>query len=215
MLNPFHPNFRLMREETPTHRYVLKEIPESVKSILGDNVWLAGGALRDIYSGHKKVRDFDIFFKDVENKEDVIEEVRQSLKRDGWDFAKRFKNADKEVIMETLEHKNLETPLQLIRTKYYQDPCDLLRDFNFTINQFATDGEEILLGEETLWDLHYKVLNLVRLKRPESFMRKLHKYIKYGYEMSPLCITTFLTNVALGNYDSEDFFQGCEYEEIE
>lgn len=147
---------------------VLRELPK-----IGDGAWLAGGALRRTLMGEEPDSDFDLFFhNDVRlNLYAVALEgrgfVRQRESEHHVHYRGRLAGQDRDV--------------QLIRFTYYQTAEDVITSFDYTICQFATDGDDIVVGDFSLWDLARKRLAVHRITFPIASMRRLIKYTKQGF----------------------------------
>lgn len=135
--------------------------------------WLAGGAVRRTLLRQPLDSDFDIFFANQEQLStfcDWLETVGATL------------------LMETEHHKTFRVTLadesrtvQCIRFQFYGSVTELLDSFDFTITQFAYDGETLYCGDYSLWDLARKRLALHKLTFGVSTLRRLIKYTRQGF----------------------------------
>jgi hypothetical protein len=136
--------------------------------------WLAGGAVRRAITGRKLDSDLDLFFASAEQ----LGEVKDALIEGGAAIGATTDH----VVTLTLPREG-EQPwkVQLCRIAYYAAPADVLDSFDFTICQCLTDGETLVVGEFTLWDLARKRLALHRLTYGTATVRRLIKYTRQGF----------------------------------
>lgn len=136
---------------------------------LSDRVWLCGGAVRDCILG-KTPNDWD-FFSVEKNSLDRFEE---HLKELGFQLISDTKN------VKTYTNKNLR--FQLIHI-YFKTPEDYIENCDFTLCQFVWDGNDIICNSEALVHIYEKKIIINKLQDKYIFdsIRRLQKYIKYGY----------------------------------
>jgi hypothetical protein len=167
-----------------------------------DGPWLGGGALRRTLAGQSLESDFDFFFRDADQL---------------TAFAEGLEAAGLQKVRETAHHmqfrgyiasatRNID--VQLIRFKYYESAAEVIDSFDYTICQFAFDGEMITVGKYALWDLGRRKLVIHKITYPVSTMRRLLKYTKQGFTACAGCLGTILRETAqspelLGQLDIE------------
>ena len=153
---------------------------ESLPPLQKDGPWLAGGALRRTLLGQSIDSDFDLFFRD----EAQLVAVGDVLDAVGWrrgtetDHVVNFFNGDLKV--------------QLIRFAYYANLEAVADSFDFTICMLATDGENIAVGDYTLWDLGRKRLAVHKITFPVSSLRRVLKYANQGFIACKGALTSIL-----------------------
>lgn len=147
-------------------------------------VWLAGGALRSLFDSDTvsnyspEVTDIDLFFGSQGFKSQVEEY-----------FKEHFETAWKKVFEcpegKLTTYKNTKTgwKVQLITVNYYPNAEALLESFDFTVTQFATDGEYFWMGESSYDDVTNKRLRWNVITYPSSSLHRMTKYVKKGYHM--------------------------------
>lgn len=140
---------------------------------IGEGVWLAGGAIRRTLIGKKLDSDFDFFFKS----EDHFKRYSKALKELGG--VETRKTDTNETYSITIGSKPY--IVQLIKISYYSNPVAVIDSFDFTITQFAYDGESLYCGKHSLWDLSRRKLALHKLTYGVSTMRRLIKYTNQGF----------------------------------
>jgi len=148
---------------------VMDELPD----IKDEGVWLAGGAIRRTLNHDLLDSDFDFFFAD----QGRLRDYRDKLKSKG---AKELhKNDHQETLSIKVGDKTY--LIQLVKIGYYKDVAALLDSFDFTITQFAYDGENLYCGDYSLWDLPRKKLALHKLTYGVATMRRMLKYTSQGF----------------------------------
>lgn len=153
----------------------------------GHNGFIAGGCFKDLLTGSKKPKDYDIFF---ESRKDYNDALRFFDEEDKWkltyfnDKARAYRNTDNNLTVE------------IIKT-VFGTPQEVLEKFDFTVAKFAYISEEyedegeifreaILLHHEDYFE-HLFMKRLVidgtveSLTRPLSTFERSYKYKGYGF----------------------------------
>jgi hypothetical protein len=152
--------------------------------------WLAGGAIRRTLLGQEPESDLDIFFPDAM----VLDGYRRTL--EGAGLTK---------VRETEHHIHFHGPLgdsaiprdiQLIRIAFYANPAAVIESFDFTICQFAFDGETLTVGDYALWDLGRKRLAVHKITFPVSSARRMLKYAAQGFVACSGCLNAVVMAAA-------------------
>lgn len=148
--------------------------------------WLAGGALRRTLMGQEPDSDFDFFFRDAEQ----LSTFTTSLETKGLS---KLKETEHHVHYRgQVGASKLPRDIQCIRFKFYKDAAAVIDSFDFTICQFAFDGEHLITGEFSLWDLGRKKLAVHKITYPVSTMRRLLKYTNQGFTACNGALQTIL-----------------------
>lgn len=138
-----------------------------------DGVWLAGGALRRTLIGDLLTSDFDFFF----NGEESLKAFKKSLISRG---AREISKTDHQETL-VIEIARKQRTIQLVKIGYYETAEQLIDSFDFTITQFAYDGEVLTCGKFSLWDLSRRRLALHKLTYGVATMRRLIKYTNQNF----------------------------------
>ena len=156
-----------------------------------DRMWIAGGAIRRAISNQPIDTDVDYFFK------------RRSKP---FDFPEWFESINHEckIVRETDTNTTYEVrydgtktiKVQAIKINFYDSPKDLLDSFDFTICQFAYDGEDLYCGDYSLHDLGRKRLVINNISYPVASLRRLIKYTQQGYYACQGTMTRFLETIS-------------------
>lgn len=152
--------------------------------------WLAGGALRRMLSAKPQDSDFDFFFRDADQLLAFIEGL------EGSGLTKVRETAHHVHYRGHLAAARRDVDIQCIRFRYYADAAEVIDSFDYTICQFAYDGETLTCGDFSLWDLGRKRLAINRITYPVSTMRRLLKYTKQGFTACGGCLASILTETA-------------------
>jgi hypothetical protein len=114
-------------------------------------------------------------------------------------------NSDNAITLHILVN-NQTKRVQLIRKSWFQDAKDVINKFDFTVCQLVTDGRNIVLGEHTAEHIKNKQLCLTDKAVNKDIIKRLIKYVTYGYLPDPKMVQSILDN-------TEDFnwtFNGTE-----
>ena len=152
--------------------------------------WLGGGALRRTLAHMPLASDFDFFFRDA----DQLETFAAGLEKAG--LVKTRETAHHVQYSGYLAAATREVEIQCIRFRYYETAEQVIESFDFTICQFAYDGEKLTCGEFALWDLGRRRLSINKITYPVSTMRRLLKYTKQGFTACGGCLASVLTETA-------------------
>lgn len=168
----------------------LAKVLDGLPALSPNGPWLAGGALRRTLLRQEPDSDFDFFFRDA----DQLSEFTAALDRLGM-----------EKVKETEHHLHfrgrigdsaLPIDVQCIRFAFYPDAQAVIDSFDFTICQFAFDGQDIAFGTYSLWDLGRKRLAVHKVTFPVSSMRRVLKYASQGFKACNGCLATLLRATA-------------------
>uniref|UniRef100_UPI003C724CEE hypothetical protein n=1 Tax=Roseomonas chloroacetimidivorans TaxID=1766656 RepID=UPI003C724CEE len=153
----------------------LAKVLAGLPPLTSQGPWLAGGALRRTLLGQEPKSDFDMFFRDA----DQLAAYLSKLEASGF---RKVRETEHHVHLRGAPGEmKLEIDVQLIRFAFYLDAEAVLDSFDFTICQFAYDGETLTAGEFALWDLGRKRLAIHRVSFPVSTMRRMIKYASQGF----------------------------------
>lgn len=135
------------------------------------NCWIAGGSVRDYFTGITKASDYDLFFPSEE----------EYLK------AKNYLN-EKNAIVKWESNNGIKVlynnnTFDLVKTRFFATPEDTIREFDFTVSMFAVDGNKVYHGETSFIDLSKKQLMINKITFPESTLYRAFKYYKKGFTM--------------------------------
>ncbi len=144
-----------------------------------DGSWVAGGSVRRWFSGEKQDSDIDVFLADKDSLPRLVE-VNGLVERVRYkDRVVMFKNS----------------PVQVILEPQFGNMRECIDHFDFTICQFAWDGNEIISGVEAILSVMRKNLAIhsVQAGYEVDTLRRAFKYQRCGYRP---CIGTIRDLVA-------------------
>jgi hypothetical protein len=137
------------------------------------------------YQGKKlESSDIDIFFETESRFQETYSKFKdQSIK-------KPFAN-DRNL---SLRLDNVPCEVQLVGIGLYPTISHLIDSFDYTICMLGIDSKDgiMFVGNRTLYDIGSKKLCVNKITYPIASMRRIIKYVKYGYYMCPLEMAEFL-----------------------
>lgn len=135
--------------------------------------WIAGGILRNYYSGKPLNTDVDLFFANhntYQRAEKYFSNDRRYEQIHETENALKFKRDDG-LIVDVIK-------------KIFDDPRHCIGEFDFTICQLALDvNGMIYLGEHTLFDLSRHQLMINKILYPYSTLHRLVRYMGKGFNI--------------------------------
>ena len=156
-----------------------------VLNAVRNGAWCAGGAIRRTLIKQPLSSDFDFFFRSAEQLADWEKALPSTLS----------------LVRETEHHKHwkgtigesaIPVEIQAIRFRYYESAADVIDSFDYTITQFALDGDKLVTTPEALWDLGRKKLAIHKVTYPVATMRRMLKYATQGFTACGGCMATLL-----------------------
>ena len=82
--------------------------------------------------------------------------------------------------------------VQAINFAYFQTIDELLAGFDFTVCQFAYDGEKLYCGDHSLWDLARRRIVINNVRFPIATLRHMLKYNRQGFFACSGALTEFI-----------------------
>ena len=153
-----------------------------------DGPWLAGGSLRRMLLGQRLESDLDFFFRN----ETQLASFRETVE----DMGLEKKRETEHHVHYRGMVGDTQRDVQCIRFAYSSSADAVVDRFDFTICQFAYDGERLTVGEHALWDLGRKRLAVHKITYPVSSMRRLLKYGAQGFVACNGAIAAILRQTA-------------------
>ena len=193
-------DFLARQSVTDFHDSDLGKTLSRLPVMLPGGPWIAGGALRRTLSGQSLSSDFDFFFASQEQFDAFCKEIKDA---GGWQVSANDHNAT--LKMPSVRPEPIgddefspylpEIEIQAIKTRWYANIDDVLDSFDFTICQFGYDGEHLVCGDYSLWDLGRKRLVPHRLTFAVASFRRMLKYTRQGYTICGGGIANMLEQV--------------------
>jgi hypothetical protein len=160
----------------------LARLPE----VSAQGPWLAGGSIRRLISRQPQDSDFDFFFRDQEQFDAFCERMKSlgAKRTSESDFNVTFRlpaAEPKPVEDNVFEGGGPELKVQAIRIQFYATLEASVESFDFSICQFGFDGERLVLGDWSLFDLASKRLVPGKLSYGTASLRRVIKYTRQGF----------------------------------
>lgn len=142
-------------------------VPDCIE--INKGAWIAGGAVRNMVSGKKHDSDYDLFFKSEMARNEQLE----TLSKAGFIQVRSGAN------FRELRRENL--IVQAISFEYHPTLESLFEKFDFTICQFAIEGDFVVTTPEAMTDLAAMRLVCHKITFPVATIRRLLKYQNKGF----------------------------------
>lgn len=186
----------------------------SALSMLGDGWWIAGGTPLRWYQRCAVDSDVDLYFNSAES----FQRMQGRLQK----IAEKFDTRRVSYLQVTKVHStdNADTyrldvnpvgdadtvqeyTVQLIKRRWYADPRQLLEDFDITVCQIATDGEQLWTSAAFARDVHQRRLRFSRVTANSA--KRLIKYWIYGFEPDDATIQRICDQPELTLRSTDDY----------
>src|SRR4051812_36021495 len=159
---------------------ILRHLP----SIDSDGPWVAGGSVWKSIEGKSLDTDIDFFFKSPQQCEywfrtllsmPYVQRIVSQPKANDYNTSLNY-HVHSRGFNKTIK-------LQLISFSFYKDIESLFDGFDFTVCQFAFDGQKIYTGETSLDDLRNREIIFNNVRDNYASGVHLEKYIKNGFKI--------------------------------
>jgi len=139
--------------------------------------WIAGGACLRWYQGHPVGEsDIDVFCANAEQAQRIIDEVK-SYGRHSVKF--QSDNATT-LSYHSKDDYSKSWTIQIITRRYFSSLDEIINNFDITVCEVGTAGNEWKLGPFTARDIRERNLRF-RLPLHPDALKRLTKYWAYGY----------------------------------
>jgi hypothetical protein len=153
-----------------------EELVKIIDPCMETGPWIAGGAVLNWYlSESLGESDVDVFFHDIAQ----FDKCFANIMSKNSDLVYSTENAV--TIHVRLKGDGCMKRVQLIRKDWFKNAKDVIDRFDFTVCQLVTDGYTLVLGEKTAEHIQTKTLDLVRTPPHPDIVKRLIKYVTYGY----------------------------------
>lgn len=145
--------------------------------------WIAGGAVRRFVAGQPiEGSDIDLFFRD----DDAHAVAKECFAKAGKGLVAKTDHTDDFLIPVQLptedgERETVEIRVQLVGIDRYSSVETLLDSFDFTICQFALNGDEVVAAPMATHDLLKRRLSLHKVTYGAATVRRMLKYGSQGF----------------------------------
>lgn len=150
-----------------------------------DDIWIAGGFVRDLLSKQDSTTDVDVYFHSQNKLNATIKQLKSHKDLIRYHEGK---NSDRCWI------NGIE--FNIIKYRTYKSLEEVLDSFDYTICQFGWNGSNIYYTKEALRDLAGNRLILHKCTFATSSVRRMIKYAEKGFTICPKTISGILKEVA-------------------
>jgi hypothetical protein len=134
-------------------------------------VWIAGGSVRDYFSGVTTKTDIDVFCVS----EKIFNYIIEDMNTNGATVV--FENEN------TTRYLLNKTHFDIVK-KFYNYPTDCIDSFDFTVSMFAVGyNGEVFHGSTSFMDLAKKQIMINKITYPLSTLHRLLKYQNKGFRI--------------------------------
>lgn len=173
---------------------------------LRDGPWIAGGAcLRWFQNQPVGESDIDIFCASEAQANSIIDEIKSYGR-----YTTKYESDNAITLTyHSIEHSK-EWTLQVIKRRYFRSLKEVIDNFDISVCQIGTGGNEWLLGKDTARDIRERNLRMNMPLHPDA-AKRLAKYWTYGYRPVDGLLEAVRTNpvakqVFQSNEDYENAF---------
>lgn len=139
--------------------------------------WIAGGAALRWFQGLPVgENDIDVFCANAKQAADVVENIKSYGR-----YTVKFES-ENAVTLEywNKDQYNLRWTIQVITRRYFGSLQSVIDNFDITVCEVGTAGNEWLLGPRTAQDIRERNLRFKMPLQPDA-LKRLIKYWAYGY----------------------------------
>ena len=170
--------------DTAVHPQSYKTVPKDdweAVTVIEPNIdtgpWIAGGAPLRWWQGQPVGEsDIDIFCRNAKQVNDVIQRIKSHGR-----YTQRHDSENATTITYWRKDEyNTQWTLQVIKRRHFNNIKEVIDNFDLTVCEIGTCGNEWVLGEHTAYDIHNRVLRFNKPLQPDA-LKRLTKYWIYGY----------------------------------
>lgn len=138
--------------------------------------WIAGGACLRWFQGQPVgENDIDVFCSSAEQAQTVIDAVKSYGR-----YSTKYES-ENAVTLSYYDKQNTKTwTIQIIKRRYFNSLQEVIDNFDISVCQVGTGGQEWLLGNDTARDIRERNLRMYIPLQPDA-AKRLAKYWTYGY----------------------------------
>lgn len=181
--------------------------------VSSNDVWIAGGALRDFFSGKvKEIRDIDVFFSSSAN----AKAFERYILQNGAKLIRRSVNSCTYKLSNKYSKTLSNCEIDVVH-RYFPTPEDCLKSFDFTVICCAlryTQESPFICSQDFLLDLPARKLRFQTEQKdlPQALTR-IKKYVDKGFKFSPKILgelikphVDILDDINVGLMDDEGWY---------
>ncbi len=138
--------------------------------------WIAGGACLRWYQGQPVgENDIDVFCSSAEQAQGIIDEIKSYGR-----YTTKYESDNATTLSYYSKESNKTWTLQVIKRRYFTSLKDVIDNFDISVCQIGTSGNDWLLGPNTARDIRERNLRMNMPLQPDA-VKRLTKYWTYGY----------------------------------
>ncbi len=138
--------------------------------------WIAGGACLKWYQNQPVGEsDIDIFCTGPAQAERVIESIKSYGR-----YSNKYESDNAVTLDYSSKDSTMHWTLQVIKRRYFNSLQDVINNFDISVCQIGTAGNDWLLGKNTAADIRLRQLRMNLPLAPDAAKRMI-KYWTYGY----------------------------------
>ena len=152
--------------------------------------WIAGGAALRWYQGQPVgENDIDVFCANAKQAADVIEQIKSYGR-----YSTKFTSDNATTLSYyTSGDVHKQWTIQIITRRYFGSLQEVIDNFDISVCQIGTGGQEWLMGKNTARDIRERNLRM-RLPLQPDAAKRLVKYWTYGYRPVEGLLSAVQTN---------------------
>lgn len=143
---------------------------------LKEGPWIAGGACLRWYQNQPVgENDIDVFCSSAEQAQTVIDYVKSYGR-----YSTKFESENATTLGYWDKENKKQWTIQIIKRRYFTSLKDVIDNFDITVCQIGTAGNDWLLADHTARDIRERNLRMRIPLQPDA-AKRLTKYWTYGY----------------------------------
>ena len=143
---------------------------------LKEGPWIAGGACLRWYQNQPVgENDIDVFCSSAEQAQTVIDYVKSYGR-----YSTKFESENATTLGYWDNDNKKQWTIQVIKRRYFTSLKDVIDNFDITVCQIGTSGNDWLLADHTARDIRERNLRMRIPLQPDA-SKRLVKYWTYGY----------------------------------
>ena len=203
---PLHPNHHKAVEiiEFPCVHQDDQDPVNLILTYIQEWPWIAGGACLRWYQNQAVgENDIDVFCASAEQAQSVIDNIKSYGR---WSTKFESENA---TTLSYYGKDGKSWTLQVIKRRYFTSLKDVINNFDITVCQIGTAGNDWLLADQTARDIRERNLRM-RLPLQPDAAKRLTKYWTYGYRPVDGLLNAVQNNpVAKQHYASDEDYHNA------
>ncbi len=138
--------------------------------------WIAGGACLRWYQGQPVGEsDIDIFCSSAEQAQRIIDEIKSYGR-----YTTKYESDNAVTLSYYGKESSKSWTLQVIKRRYFRSLKEVIDNFDISVCQVGTAGNDWLIGKHTARDIRERNLRMNTPLQPDAAKRMV-KYWTYGY----------------------------------